>query len=54
VTLDQASGGKLLEGTGVLLVPGTAAFMLAVGLLAAAGPARRGLRVQPTEALRTE
>jgi hypothetical protein len=28
--------------------------MLAVGLLAAAGPVRRGLRVQPTESLRTE
>jgi ABC-type antimicrobial peptide transport system permease subunit len=54
VALDVASGGVLLQGTGVLLVPGTAAFMLVVGLLAAAGPARRGLRVQPTEALRTE
>ena len=54
VALDQASGGVLLDGTALLLVPVTAAFMLAVGLLAAAGPARRGLRVQPTEALRTE
>jgi hypothetical protein len=54
VALDQASGGVLLDGTALLLVPATAAFMLAVGLLAAAGPARRGLRVQPTEALRTE
>jgi ABC-type antimicrobial peptide transport system permease subunit len=54
VALDQASGGVLLDGTAVLLVPATAVFMLAVGLLAAAGPARRGLRVQPTEALRTE
>jgi len=43
-----------MEGTGLLLVPGTAAFMLIVGLLAAAGPARRGLRVQPTEALRAD
>jgi hypothetical protein len=54
VALDRASGGVLLQGTGVLLVPATAAFMLVVGLLAAAGPARRGLRVQPTDALRTE
>jgi len=54
VAVDQASGGVLLEGAGVLLIPGTAALMLAVGLLAAAGPARRGLRVQPTESLRTE
>jgi len=54
VGLDLASGGELMAGTGLLLVPGTAAFMLAVGLLAAAGPARRGLNVHPTEALRAE
>jgi predicted permease len=52
VALDQLSGSVLMEGTGLLLVPGTAAFMLVVGLLAAVGPARRGLRVQPTEALK--
>jgi ABC-type antimicrobial peptide transport system permease subunit len=34
------------------VVPMTAVFMIVVGLLAAAGPARRGLRVDPTEALR--
>lgn len=45
---------ELMGGTGMLFVPRTAAFMLAVGLIAAAGPARRGLRVQPTEALRAE
>jgi ABC-type antimicrobial peptide transport system permease subunit len=28
--------------------------MIVVGLIAAIGPARRGLRVQPTEALRAE
>ncbi len=54
VALDLLSGGELMNGTGLLLVPGTAAFMLVVGLLAAAGPARRGLRVQPTEALRAD
>jgi ABC-type lipoprotein release transport system permease subunit len=31
-----------------------AALMLAVGLLAALGPARRGLEVDPTEAMREE
>lgn len=41
VALDLLSGGELMNGTGLLLVPGTAAFMLVVGLLAAAGPARR-------------
>ena len=54
VALDNVVGGRLTEGKGLLLVPGTAAFMLVVGLLAATGPARRGLSVQPTEALRAE
>jgi len=31
-----------------------AAMMLLVGLIATIGPARRALRVQPTEALRTD
>jgi putative ABC transport system permease protein len=52
VALDRLSGGAPMEGTGLLLVPGTAVFMLAAGLVAAGGPARRGLRIQPTEALR--
>lgn len=43
-----------MEGTGLLLAPATALFMVVVGLLAAGGPARRGLRVQPTDALRAE
>jgi putative ABC transport system permease protein len=54
VGLDLAAGGELMNGTGLLLVPGTALFMLVVGIFAAAGPARRGLDVQPTEALRSE
>jgi predicted permease len=40
------------RATAVLLA--VAALMLGVGLLAAMGPARRGLRVQPMEALREE
>jgi ABC-type lipoprotein release transport system permease subunit len=31
-----------------------ALFMMAVGFLAALGPARRGLRIEPTEALREQ
>jgi ABC-type antimicrobial peptide transport system permease subunit len=54
VALDLLTGGGLLAGASLLLVPATAAFMLVVGLVAATGPARRGLRVQPTEALRAE
>ena len=54
VALDQLAGGEMMGGTGALLVPATAAFMLITGLVAATGPARQGLRVQPTEALRAE
>jgi hypothetical protein len=50
----QAVGGGSLVGTGVVLLPAVAALMMAIGLLAALGPARRGLAVQPTEALREE
>lgn len=54
VTLDLASGGDLLEGRGVLVLPIVAVLMTAIGLLAACQPARRGLAIQPTEALRAE
>jgi len=43
-----------MGGEGAVLLPGVAALMLAVVLLAAIGPARRGLRIQPMEALRAE
>ncbi|MGH7475251.1 MAG: ABC transporter permease [Longimicrobiales bacterium] len=42
------------EGAYAALLAPVAALMLTVGLLAAAGPARRGLSIQPTEALREE
>ncbi len=44
----EQMGGLNVPG----MIPAAAAFMMIVGLLAANGPARRGLRVQPTEALR--
>jgi predicted permease len=43
-----------VEGKGLILLPLVAALMMVVGLVAAFGPARRGLAVQPTEALREE
>jgi hypothetical protein len=43
-------GGLPIAG----ILPGAAAFMLLVGVLASLGPARRGLRIAPTEALRSE
>ena len=44
----EVAGGRNVPG----VIPGAAVFMIVVGLLAALGPARRGLRVDPTEALR--
>jgi ABC-type antimicrobial peptide transport system permease subunit len=43
-----------VNARGFLMMPAIAGLMLIVGLLAALGPARRGLAVQPTEALREE
>ena len=51
---DRASGGVLMSGTNLVLVPAAGSFAILVGLLAAAGPARRALRVEPTEAIRAE
>ena len=49
VPIEQV-GGLPIRG----ILPGAAAFMLLVGILAALGPARRALRIDPTEALRSE
>lgn len=43
-------GGLPIPG----ILPGAVAFMLFVGVLAPLGLARRGLRIDPTEALRSE
>ena len=52
--LEMASGGELLGGRGRVLLPLFASLMVVIALVAALGPARRGLRIQPTEALRGE
>jgi predicted permease len=52
--MDRATGGGLLSGRAPFILPAVAVLMVGVGLLAAWGPARRGLRIQPTEALRSE
>jgi putative ABC transport system permease protein len=54
VALEQVLEGEMFQGQGAVILPIVAAFMTMVGLLAAVGPARRGLRVHPTEALRAE
>jgi predicted permease len=43
-----AAGGRNIPG--IILL--SAAFMILVGLIAVAGPARRAIRIEPTEALR--
>lgn len=52
--IDRASDGELLGLFGRALLPVTAAVMTVAGLLATMGPARRALRIDPTEALRAE
>lgn len=52
--VEKLTRGGLMNGNGVVLLPAVAALMTAVGLLASVGAARRGLRVQPTEALREQ
>jgi ABC-type lipoprotein release transport system permease subunit len=50
----MSSDGELLGSFGRALLPVTAVVTTIVGLFATLGPARRGLRIQPTEALRAE
>lgn len=54
VLLELMSQGGLMDGKGVVLLPAVAVLMLIVGLLATVGPARRGLSIQPMDALRQE
>jgi predicted permease len=52
--VEGITDGGLMKGRGAVILPALALVMAVVGLLAALGPARRGLRIQPTEALRAE
>ena len=54
ILIDVLSGGEMMGGAAAILLPVMSMLMVAVGLLASIGPARRGLRVHPTEALRDE
>ena len=54
VGVEQLSGGEMLHGNARIILPLVAVGMTLIGLLAAMGPARRGLRIQPTDALREE
>jgi predicted permease len=54
VLLNEMMDGELMGGHAAAILPAVALFMTIVGLLSALGPARRGLAIQPTEALREE
>ncbi|CAN5873440.1 hypothetical protein BH24ACI5_BH24ACI5_26510 [soil metagenome] len=43
--LEQLLEGGMFQGHGAILLPAVAIFMTVVGLLAALGPARRGLGI---------
>jgi hypothetical protein len=51
---DRLGGGELFGDKAGILLPAFGVAMTVVALLAAVGPARRGLRIQPSEALRAE
>jgi len=51
---DHAINGGFTGGRGIYMLAAVAAFMTAVGCVAAIGPARRALKIQPTEALKAE
>jgi ABC-type antimicrobial peptide transport system permease subunit len=48
------SGNHLLQGNAAIVLTMMALLMMTVGLVAALGPARRCLRIEPNEALRDE
>ena len=50
----ESIGGLIMRGNAAVVLPVVALVMMAVGFLAALGPARRSLRIEPTEALREQ
>jgi putative ABC transport system permease protein len=54
ITLEKASGGVLMRGNAAVVVPVVSFVILVVGFLAALGPTRRSLRIEPAEALREQ
>jgi ABC-type antimicrobial peptide transport system permease subunit len=54
ITLEKASGSVLMRGNAAVVVPVVSFVILVVGFLAALGPTRRSLRIEPAEALREQ
>jgi putative ABC transport system permease protein len=54
VALERASGGNLMRGNAAVGLSAVGLVIMTVGFLAALGPARRSLRIEPTEALREQ
>ena len=54
VVFERGSGGVIMRGNAAVVLPAVALVMMIVGFLAALGPARRSLRIEPTEALREQ
>ncbi len=52
IGLNHLSRGETTGGHARVVIPAVVAIILVVGLLASWGPARRGLRIQPMEALK--
>ena len=52
--VDRLAGGEMMRGMAGVLLPTFGVALALVALLAALGPARRALRVQPSEALRSD
>ena len=54
LAIEMGTGGELMGGHGRLLLPLFGALMVLVAFVGALAPARRGLRISPTEALRAD
>lgn len=54
VAVEQLLEGEMYQGRGAVILPAVVIVMTIAGVIAAIGPARQGLSIQPIEALRDE
>jgi ABC-type antimicrobial peptide transport system permease subunit len=50
----QFTGGEMKGFDALFVLPAVGLFMLGVGVIAALGPARRGLAIQPSAVLKED